>query len=150
VSYKVVDITPDHYVWMELHSPNKVVPDFVAIGAVDDSKSEKCEICGMAHPPIKGMVGYSDWTKNRCIMHFALVEPVAARALRGPAFEAVFERACRKSVLGYVRSNHKFRPRLATKLGFEEVYVVKDDVEDGVDLILVRLTRERWQEQNHV
>ncbi len=149
MNYSVVQIPPSHYMWMELHSPNRVTRDFVAIGAVGTSTVEKCEICGGMHPPIKGMVGYSDWTKNRCIMHFALVSPSAARSLREPAFKYVFEQAGRKYVLGYLRSDDKFRRGLARKLGFEEIYTLKDDVEDGVDMILLRYTREQW-EKRHV
>lgn len=137
MSYQVVQIPPNHYVWMEQHSPNKVTRDFVAIGAMDEAHTEKCDICGGIHPRIVGMVGYSDWTKNRCIMHFALTSPVAARALRGPAFEYVVK-AGRKSVVGFLRSTDRFRRGLARKLGFEEVATLKDDYEDGVDLVLVR------------
>lgn len=148
MSYIVQVVPPNHYVWMERHSPNRVGPDFQALAALDETKVEQCEVCGQPHPRIVGMVGYSDWTPTRCVMHFALTSPVAARALRGPAFDFVFKQQGRKFVRGFLHSSDTFRRRLATKLGFEVEATLKDEFGEGDDFLILRLPREKWEAQH--
>lgn len=141
-------VPPDHYKWMEAHSPNKVGPDFQALAAFDESKKEFCEFCLNEHERIVGMVGYSDFTPTRCVMHFALVSPVAARVLRTEAFNFVFKYAKLKFVRGFLHSTDTFRRRLATKLGFEVEATLKDEFGEGDDMLVLRLPREKWEAGN--
>lgn len=92
-----------------------------------------------------GMVGFDGWTPNSVHMHVALGVAAAARPLLRPAFAEAFADG-RSMALGSVRSSNARSLRLAIRLGFREVYRVKDGWAAGEDMVLFEMRREecRW------
>lgn len=139
---------PDHYKWIGDKTGVYVSEHFKAIAALDLDDVTSCEICGLLHPKIKGMTGYSDWTPNSVAMHVALDSPIVTRNLLGPAFVYPFMECDRKIAIGIQRSdNHRARA-FARHLGFKPVYTIVDGYADGIDLNILQLTRDEWRAQN--
>lgn len=98
---------------------------------------------------ILGMVAYDDFTKGSCVVHQAVESPVAWRRLIPAVFIFPFEVLGLSVVVGTVPANNPRALKHTQKLGFREVYRLKDGWAPGVDMVLHELRREdcvrkRW------
>jgi len=125
---------PDHFQWLATRTQGSIPSDFTAIEAVDAS--------GRVH----GMIGYSGWTETAVVMHIALDNPASFRHLVYPAFMYPFIQVNRSIALAVVNSANERSLNLCKRVGFTEVYRVKDGYRVGEDQVLFEMRREacRW------
>ena len=125
----------DHeFGWLVERSGCDITPGFKAIKVVDDN--------GKIH----GMVGYGNWTANAVVLTIALDNPAALREVLKWGFRYPFEQCNRVIALAMVRGKNKRSLSLCNKVGFREVYRVKDGIEVGEDMVMFQMRREdcRW------
>jgi RimJ/RimL family protein N-acetyltransferase len=91
---------------------------------------------------IHGMVGYGNWTANSVVLTIALDNPAALRETLKWAFRYPFEQCGRGIALAMVRGKNKRSLSLCNKVGFREVYRVKDGIEIGEDMVMFQMRRE--------
>jgi len=121
----------DHeFQWLVERSGCDITPGFKAIKVVDDS--------GKIH----GMVGYGNWTANAVVLTIALDNPAALREVLKWGFRYPFEQCGRGIALAMVRGKNKRSLSLCNKVGFREVYRVKDGIEAGEDMVMFQMRRE--------
>lgn len=92
-------------------------------------------------------VGYDSWTPNSVQMHVWLPYPrYLTRKFIAEAFRYPFEMCGRGLVIGLTPSNNTGALRLNRKIGFKEVYRIKDAWDLGVDVVLQEIRKEdcRW------
>ena len=130
----VVGCYEHEYGWLVERAGCDVTPGFKAIKAVDDA--------GRIH----GMIGYGAWTANSCLMHIALDNPASLRSLLKWCFRYVFEQTGRGVAFATVRGTNARSLRLCKRVGFREVYRLRDAVAVGEDMVLFEMRREdcRW------
>ena len=93
---------------------------------------------------------FDSFTVDACSVHFAIDNPFVIRHgfLREIAIHAYI--TCdRKRMFGLVPSTNTKARKLDKHIGFTEVAVIPDAVEEGVDYIVIRLDRQdcRWLPQ---
>ena len=121
----------DHeFGWLVERAGCDITTGFKAIKVVDDA--------GKIH----GMVGYGNWTANAVVLTIALDNPVALREILKWAFRYPFEQCNRGIALAVVRGNNKRSLSLCRKVGFREVYRVKDGIDVGEDMVMFQMRRE--------
>lgn len=129
---------PSHFEWLRQHTGCLVTPDFRAVEAVDEDGR------------IKGMVGYCNWTPNSVQAHVAVDSPGSCRRLLVSAFAYPFIECNRGVMIGLISARNGRSARLATSLGFREVYRIRDGLAVGVDQILMELRREECRFIQHL
>jgi RimJ/RimL family protein N-acetyltransferase len=122
------------YGWLVERAGCDISTGFKAIKFVDDT--------GKIH----GMVGYGNWTANAVVLTIALDNPAALREVLKWGFRYPFEQCGRGIALAVVRGKNKRSLSLCNKVGFREVYRVKDGIDVGEDMIFFQMRREecRW------
>jgi len=125
---------PEHFGWLISRTDGGLTSDFRAVEAVDST--------GRIH----GMIGYSGWTETGVVMHIALDNPASFRHLVYPAFIFPFVQANRIVALAIVNSINERSLKLCKRVGFREVYRVKDGIRIGEDQVLFEMRRDecRW------
>ena len=100
---------------------------------------------------IHGMVGFDSWTDNSVVVSIALANAGCLRSLIQPCFEYVFLTGGRGVMFATIRATNSRSVRIAQRLGFSEVYRLKDAVAVGEDMILFEMRREncRWIPEQH-
>jgi len=121
---------PEEYEWLVERSGCDITPGFKAIKVVDGK--------GKIH----GMVGYGNWTANAVVLTIALDNPAALREVLKWGFRYPFEQCGRGIALAMVRGKNKRSLSLCNKVGFREVYRVKDGIEVGEDMVMFQMRRE--------
>ena len=121
---------PEEYEWLVERSGCDITPGFKAIKVVD------------AEGKIHGMVGYGNWTANAVVLTIALDNPAALREVLKWGFRYPFEQCGRGIALAVVRGRNKRSLSLCNKVGFREVYRVKDGIEVGEDMVMFQMRRE--------
>ena len=121
---------PEEYEWLVERSGCDITPGFKAIKVVD------------AEGKIHGMVGYGNWTANAVVLTIALDNPAALREVLKWGFRYPFEQCNRGIALAMVRGKNKRSLSLCNKVGFREVYRVKDGIEVGEDMVMFQMRRE--------
>ena len=121
---------PEEYQWLVDRVGCDITAGFKAIKVVDEAGT------------IHGMVGYGSWTANAVMLHIALDNPVALREILKWGFRYPFEQCGRGIALASVRAKNEKSMRLCRKVGFREVYRVKDGIEVGEDMVLFQMRRE--------
>jgi len=121
---------PEEYEWLVERSGCDITPGFKAIKVVDSE--------GKIH----GMVGYGNWTANAVVLTIALDNPAALREVLKWGFRYPFEQCNRGIALAMVRGKNKRSLSLCNKVGFREVYRVKDGIEVGEDMVMFQMRRE--------
>ena len=121
---------PEEYEWLVERSGCDITPGFKAIKVVDGK--------GKIH----GMVGYGNWTANAVVLTIALDNPAALREMLKWGFRYPFEQCGRGIALAMVRGKNKRSLSLCNKVGFREVYRVKDGIEVGEDMVMFQMRRE--------
>lgn len=98
---------------------------------------------------IRGMVAYDCFTPNSCQVHMAVESPIAWRYLIPACFVFPFDVLGLGVVVGVVCGSNEKSLRMTKKLGFREVYRVRDGWEPGEDMVVHELRRAdvRWLEQ---
>jgi hypothetical protein len=96
---------------------------------------------------IAGIVIMDSWTASGCQTHFAIDNPICIR--RGFFREVAYHIhvVCgRKYIFGLIPANNEKAHKFDLKMGFKEVARVPDGFAEGVDYIVVRMSREenRW------
>jgi hypothetical protein len=118
------------YGWLVERAGCDITTGFKAIKVIDDS--------GKIH----GMVGYGNWTANAVVLTIALDNPLALREVLKWGFRYPFEQCNRGIALAVVRGNNKRSLSLCRKVGFREVYRVKDGIDIGEDMVMFQMRRE--------
>ena len=118
------------YGWIVERAGCDITPGFKAIKVVDEK--------GKIH----GMLGFGSWTANAAMLHIALEHPLALRELLKWGSRYLFEQCGRGIALASVRANNENSLRLCRKVGFKEVYRVKDGISVGEDMVLFQMRRE--------
>ena len=121
---------PEEYEWLVERSGCDITPGFKAIKVVD------------AKGKIHGMVGYGNWTANAVVLTIALDNPAALREVLKWGFRYPFEQCGRGIALAMVRGKNKRSLSLCNKVGFREVYRVKDGIDIGEDMVMFQMRRE--------
>ena len=121
---------PEEYEWLVERSGCDITPGFKAIKVVD------------AEGKIHGMVGYGNWTANAVVLTIALDNPAALREILKWGFRYPFEQCGRGIALAMVRGKNKRSLSLCNKVGFREVYRVKDGIDIGEDMVMFQMRRE--------
>jgi len=91
---------------------------------------------------ILGVVIMDNWTKSSCQVHIAIDNPFCIKA--GLLVEAAYHIhvVCnRKYVFGLVPANNKKAYAFNLKIGFKEVARIPDAYAEGVDYIIVRMSK---------
>tara|TARA_R110000787_G_scaffold3980_3_gene15521 strand:- start:3166 stop:3609 length:444 start_codon:yes stop_codon:yes gene_type:complete len=92
---------------------------------------------------ISGIVVMDSWTKSGCQAHIAIDNPMCIRAgLLREAFFHIHVTCDRKYVFGTVPAGNKKAYDFDLKMGFEEVARIPDGYAEGVDYIIIRMSRE--------
>ena len=96
---------------------------------------------------IAGIVVMDSWTPSGCQAHFAIDNPICIR--RGLFREVAYHihvASGRKYIFGLIPANNEHAHKFDLKMGFKEVARIPDGYGEGVDYIVVRMSREenRW------
>lgn len=128
---------PEHFQYLVDRAGVFPSPVFSAIEAVDAT--------GAVH----GMFGYDGWTDNAVVMHMALDNPACLRHLLHPAFLYPFAQLNLGIALCAIRGDNLRSLRLAERMGFREVYRIKNCYGGGTDQMIYEMRREecRWLQQ---
>ena len=96
---------------------------------------------------IAGIVIMDSWTPSGCQAHFAIDNPICIRrGLFSEVAHHVHTVAGRKYIFGLVPANNEHAYKFDLKMGFKEVARIPDGYGEGIDYIVVRMSREenRW------
>jgi hypothetical protein len=122
---------PTHYAWLCDKLGCGITSHFRALEAVREDGS------------IAGMIGFDTWWHNAAQMHFAAESSVAMRKLLPQAFSFVF--AQREVVVGWVPASMEILLRMAFRLGFRELCVVREGWKRGDDMIMLELRKKDFE-----
>lgn len=92
-------------------------------------------------------VMFDTWTPSSVNVHMAIDDPLVIKhGLFTEVAVHAYHRCGRKRMFGLVPSNNAKAIKLDKHIGFKQVAVVPDAVDDGVDYIVMRLDKEdcRW------
>ena len=105
-------------------------------------------IVAMSDKGIQGMLVFDTWTENSCQVHIAIDSPMSLRAgLVEEGFRYVFEDTGRDILYGITPANNEKALKFNERVGFIEVFRLKDAHERGVDLIIQEVRRENYYGQ---
>ncbi len=92
---------------------------------------------------IAGVVVLDSWTQSGCQSHFAIDNPMCIRAglFREVAYH-VHITCGRKYIFGLIPADNEKAYKFDLKMGFKEVARVPDGFAEGVDYIVVRMSKE--------
>lgn len=112
------------------------------------SKSSAVKVCD-SEGCIHGMVGYDNWTDTCVTVHMAVDTPIAWRRLLPVVYWYPFVQMQRRMAIGMAGADNLRALEMQRRLGFKEIYRLKDGWSEGVDLVCVRLDRDepsiqRW------
>jgi hypothetical protein len=122
------------WVWKRAHPPKSDASQ--GIVAYDDKTGK-----------ISGIVVMDTWTRSGCHVHFAIDNPMCIRAgLFREVSRHVHGVGERKYMFGFIPASNKKSLNLTKKIGFTEVGSIPDGHSEGVDFIILRMSREenRW------
>jgi len=92
---------------------------------------------------IAGIVIMDSWTPSGCQTHFAIDNPMCIRAgLFQQVAIHIHHTADRKYIFGLIPADNEKAHKFDLKMGFKEVARVPDGYGEGVDYIVVRMSRE--------
>lgn len=94
---------------------------------------------------IRGLVAYDDFTLNSCAVHQAAESPIAWRALSPACFQYPFIQLGLGVVTGAVPASNARSLRFAQRMGFREIYRVRDGAAPGEDMVVHELRREECE-----
>ena len=127
---------PDEWTWVEKRAHPTRCADTQGIVAYDDSTLQ-----------IAGIVIMDSWTASGCQAHFAIDKPMCIRrGLFSEVAHHVHVVCGRKYIFGLIPADNDRAYKFDLKMGFKEVSRVPDGYAEGVDYIVVRMSREenRW------
>ena len=132
IKYRQLNIQTD-WEWVRNKIPLLRVEDtcgFVAYDAVDNS--------------ILACVIFDNFTHKTVQAHQIVVRPIALRhGFFDMCMEFAFLRMNKDRIYGVVAENNHKALRLNRRMGFEEVYRIPEGFLDGVDYIVMELTKEK-------
>tara|TARA_R110000803_G_scaffold47337_4_gene98777 strand:+ start:205 stop:648 length:444 start_codon:yes stop_codon:yes gene_type:complete len=92
---------------------------------------------------ISGVIIMDSWTDSGCQVHIAIDNPICIRAgLLREAATHIHIVCKRKYIFGTVPADNKKAYNFNLKIGFKEVARVPDGYSEGVDYIIVRMSKE--------
>lgn len=97
-------------------------------------------------------VGYDHWTPNSVQMHIWIPRPqLVSKSFFREGFRYPFEICGRGLVVGLTPSNNAAALHFNKRVGFKEVYRMKDAWDKGVDVVLQEMRKEdcRWLRRSH-
>ena len=127
---------PDEWTWVSERAYPMQAADTQGIVAYDDTTGK-----------IAGIVVMDSWTQSGCQAHFAIDNPMCIRrGLFSEVAHHVHVVCGRKYIFGLIPADNDRAYKFDLKMGFKEVARVPDGYAEGVDYIVVRMSREenRW------
>ena len=127
---------PDEWTWVSERAYPMQAADTQGIVAYDDTTGK-----------IAGIVVMDSWTASGCQAHFAIDNPMCIRrGLFSEVAHHVHVVCGRKYIFGLIPADNDRAYKFDLKMGFKEVARVPDGYAEGVDYIVVRMSREenRW------
>ena len=127
---------PDEWTWVSERAHPMQAADTQGIVAYDDTTGK-----------IAGIVVMDSWTASGCQAHFAIDNPMCIRrGLFSEVAHHVHVVCGRKYIFGLIPADNDRAYKFDLKMGFKEVARVPDGYAEGVDYIVVRMSREenRW------
>lgn len=99
---------------------------------------------------ILGVCACDTWTITGCQIHIAIDNPICLKNERfqKEVFNYIFGVARRKMAIGIIPANNERALRFDRKLGFREVYRIPDGSDEGVDLVIMILRKEDWENRH--
>lgn len=100
---------------------------------------------------IAGVVVMDSWTQSGCQAHIAIENPFCIRSgLLHEVARHVHIACGRRYIFGLVPANNEKALRFDQKIGFTEVARVPDGYAEGVDYVVMRLSKDdnMWLEEN--
>jgi len=119
-----------HYRWLIDRTDCAATEGFRAIEAIDERGE------------IRGMVGFDLWTENAVQLHIACDCKEATRAVIRPTFDYAFSQCGKSICLAGVPSHRAHACDFARRVGFKEVFRVRDGWAKGDDMVLFEMRRE--------
>ena len=122
--------------WVDSRAHPMRAADTQGIVAYDDTTGK-----------IAGIVVMDSWTQSGCQAHFAIDNPMCIRrGLFSEVAHHVHVVCGRKYIFGLIPADNDRAYKFDLKMGFKEVARVPDGYAEGVDYIVVRMSREenRW------
>ena len=117
----------------------------------DRAKPIRCEdttgFIALRDNSIIAAVAFDSWTENSGLAHIAIEDPFVLRhGFLELAFGFAFHHADRGIMLGMTPADNEKALRFNKRIGFQEVYRVKDAYRPGIDYVLQEIRREncRW------
>ncbi len=101
---------------------------------------------------IEAAVGYDHWTPNSVQMHIWIPHPESvSRTFFREGFRYPFEMCGRGLVVGLTPSNNSAALHFNRRIGFKEVYRMKDAWDIGTDVVVQEMRKEdcRWLRRSH-
>lgn len=115
------------------------------------AKPVRCEdttgVMALRGKEIIAAVAFDSWTENSCLAHIAIKDPFVLRhGLLELVFDFAFHHAGRGVVYGMTPADNQKALRFNKKIGFQELYRLRDGYKAGVDYVLQEMRREtcRW------
>lgn len=121
--------------WVEKTLHCHLVEDTTGIVAID------------AEGDYAGVVVMDGWTPSSVFVHIAVLNPMVLRhGFLSKAADAIFSHAGRELVLGMVPSNNEKALAFNKKIGFTELFRIKNGFDYGVDYVILEMRRDdcRW------
>jgi RimJ/RimL family protein N-acetyltransferase len=101
---------------------------------------------------IVAAVGYDHWTPNSVQLHIWIPRPAEmCRTFLREGFRYPFEIGRKGLVVGLTPSNNAAALNFNRRVGFKEVYRMKDAWDKGVDVVVQEMRKEncRWLRRSH-
>lgn len=123
---------PVDWNWMRKHVPVLRVEDTSGIVAIDLEKNETV-----------GMVLFDNWTRNSVQSHIAITDSrVLKYGFIQECLDYVFNVRGKKKLYGLVAGDNIKALKLDKHIGFVEVARLNEAYDDGVDYVILEMTRE--------
>ena len=122
--------------WVKARAHPMQVDDSQGIVAYEDTTGK-----------IAGIVIMDSWTGSGCQCHFAIDNPICIRrGLFREVAHHVHITCGRKYIFGLIPANNEKAYKFDLKMGFKEVARIPDGFNEGVDYIVVRMSKaeNRW------
>jgi len=126
---------PSDWGWVQLQVPILRVEDTQGIMAIDEETDTTI-----------GAAIFDNWTENSVQVHYMLTNIMLLRhGFLEEIADYIFNVCGKKKMYGTVPSHNVRALKMDKHIGFTEQARLKDAVSDGIDLIVLELTRENCQ-----
>jgi len=136
---RFVPLADRHWAWIRERTNPELMANTKGIAAEDDKGK------------ILGVCVCDTWTYNSVQLHIAIDNPIVLKngRLQKEVFDYIFNHSGRGIALGLVPAGNEKAIRFDKKLGFVEIFRIKDGYEEGQDMVVLEMRKEdcRWIKQ---